>query len=350
MVYLRKIKKISLGNDEFNSITSDEEYIYLTMPQAQEVVVLNKKYKLIDKIKTDYKINNLTFVPKEMIFLGIEADNNEEIIVYDMDLVTAGKISISKRLYSDEKIVSIEYNDTIDKILIGYESHVSVLDYFNNFDTKIIEKDEEDEEEINTGIYSKNDIIISTFYRNNHQYFQITENDEKIYSSIVKHDCKIKDVFIKHDRNEYYLYLLTSTNQNNSYLQILSLVHEENYSKKKNNMSQRQSVYSKNSNMSQRYSVHSKNSNMSHRQSVYSKNNINLYNNLIKSISRIESQISFIVGLEGKKIEELFDKCTKIEDILTVNGSLNETIINITNLEMTLYQILRKLPKLQLQI
>lgn len=324
MVYLNKIRKILLGNDEFSSITSDGRYIYLTMPQRQEVFVLNRKYKLIDKIKTKHPINNLTFVPKEMIFLGIETDNNEEIIVYDMDLVRAGKIPISNKLYSKEKIVSIEYNNMIDKIIIGYESHVSTLDYFNNFDAKIIGKDEK---KINTGIYSKNNIILSTFYNKNNQYLEIIESGKKIYSSIVNHNYKIKDILIEYKENVYYLYILTATNKNNLYLRVLSIVRNENNFRKKTNIYQKKSTHYKEKFHSQKEKFHSQ-------------------DELIKSIARIENRLSYIIEAEEKKIKQFLFKSANINDILKMNESINETIVNITHLEIVLYETVKKLQRL----
>lgn len=319
MLYIDTIKRIKLGNIKFNSITSDGKYFYLTLPKTNEIYVLDKYYRLIDKINTDHPISCLTFVSEEMIFLGTVYDNNKEIFVYDMDLMYAGRIPIPKELCRGQRIMSIGYNDKFNKIFIGYETYTSVLDYSNNFKVII---NREGKNEINTGIDSKDNMIFSTYINNQKQCLEIIEDGKRIYSFIFNYKDMIKDIFIKYDKYIYYLFLLRIDYNGTLYVEILTVSHNTNYSNRKNSRLIRSRSIKR---LPCSTSIHDS------------------CDDIIESIARIESKLTYIIGAEAEKIQKVLCECSEIDDILRINESVNETIVNITHMEIVLYEKLKKI-------
>lgn len=58
---------------------------------------------------------------------------------------------------------------------------------------------------------------------------------------------------------------------------------------------------------------------------------------MIESIAKVETAISHILNAEGEKIQKILACTSDIDKIMCVNERVNETIINVTQLEQVLY-------------
>ena len=68
---------------------------------------------------------------------------------------------------------------------------------------------------------------------------------------------------------------------------------------------------------------------------------------MVESVAKVECAISHILNAEGEKLQKIIACADDLDSILCANDKVNDTLLNITQLEQVLYNKLAVMNKLK---
>lgn len=314
VIYIKIIKKISLYNCEsFNSGIYNNCTYKFTHKDNAYISLYKNDLKYIDSIEICNSYSTIALFNDS--YIAAKKNTKDKLYLLNKHFVEYEeiKLNIPKEFYNE--IICIFYDNRNKKILIATSSKVystSIDGYFIKCEYTI--KNQNNQvytccNQVKNSINCNKNIITSVGIFCNKKYIGIIENNSAYLEEISNNGNIINKYYI--DDN---IIINSIINKNNS-MQLL-ITKDNKYN----------CIYITNYTC---YKCHKK-----------IKCNNSKYD-IITSIAYIEFSLSNILNSESKKIQKALNCTNKICEILSINESVNKTIMNITMLEQILYEKLK---------
>lgn len=295
---------------KYDYFAFDGEKHYFLDKANNLTYVYDNNFNKIDEIAISRNYNTLCYDYKEKIFWATTAECYDKIFKLDEKLNEIAYIEIND-ICLDNSINAISYNCERDTILFSTQKRIYEI-YKNT--------------EIITPIYTQSIGYIIDIHSLSPNYLFITLENFEYYLYIINENNILIDRIVLDSYKEVKSFIYKPSSKNDSILLL------EN-----GNLETSEIVI---------FMPSSKiDYNSCNKFNLCEEECIDIKCNMIGCISQIQCSIAEVLSAEAKKIEKVIECSCNIGDILSINESVNETIINVTLLEQMLYYKLKKILK-----
>lgn len=306
---------------KYIGLAFDGCYFYLTCPYSYEITKFDKSFCEIECLETLKPYNCICYDPKENCFwAAVNACYNKlyklNSCFQEIDAVTVDPIDNCGSV-----IMGISYDCFANCLVVAFTD--GIVRFSPEFPEKF-DVLETSCDSWTTGVLSVAPTLIITTLHNGKQYLEIYDCINNLERKIeVPNCCVIESIVFnpcEHHHNSNFYFTILAT-KNNCYSYILECCFDFCDLK----------IYKCNCRICCKDCCEPC---IEHPNSC---------SDIIESIALIEASLSHILNAEGEKLQKIIASTDNINTILCANKAVNETIVNVTHLEIILHDKLAEL-------
>lgn len=318
------------NNNKCKSLAFDGKYFYAAVPASCKIFIYNINLRLVDCIKTNKGYDSLCYDNINKCFWASSNNFYSRVFKLNMELVEIDSLPLP---LCSSVVCDISYNCSENTLLVAYTDRVLEVSIVSSCNYVVRQR--------RSNLFYLSVLSISPFYMSAYL--------KNCLQSIGLYTNNNTELSIIHTPNEYtvdsmvfvpksdvtYVYILCT--KNGCYPYILK------YSLSLNN------IYSCNYNILSRNeccdTVKDANSISDTSDTMVKSDKLTTDNSseMIKSLLSMQDNLSNILKAQSTKIMNLVEYNANIDDVLLVNQSVNDTIINILNAENIIHSNLKLL-------
>lgn len=301
---------------KYKGIAFDGCYFYITCPNQCKIIKYDLCFCEIECYEVQKTYTCICYDPKEKCFWAATNKHYYKLFKLDLCFNEIDFLSIHPCKNCGYIITGVSYDCCNDLLIIAFTNCIISCDKSDNSKCKIVSKSCG---KCNMGISSISPSYIATTMIDHVQSIEIYNNCGKLkqkfkisekytIESIVFYACS------KHCKEKFYFYILASKNGCYSYL-LECVVNICDF---------KLDICCCN------YLSCNKDCDEKHFPKLYC-------DDLIESIALEQAALSHILNAEGEKLQKIIACTDDVDKILCANKAINETIVNVTHLEIILH-------------
>lgn len=330
LTFISETPLAGTNNNKCKSLAFDGKYFYATSPACHKIFIYNRNFRLVDCIKTNKGYDSLCYDNINKCFWASATNFYSRVFRLNMDLIEIDNLPLP---LCSSVVCDISYNCSENTLLVAYTDRILEVSIVNSCNY-IVRQKRSNVFYLSTlsispfymSAYLKNCLQSVGLYTNNNTELSIinTPNEYTVDSMVFVPNAGNTYVYILCTRNGCYPYVL-------KYILSLNNIYSCNY----NLLCQNINIDAvNNQNTSSQVDDNDKTGD------VLSSSN---HSEMIKSLLSMQENLSNILKSQSTKIMNLLEYNASMDDILLVNQSVNDTIINILNAENIIHSNLKLL-------
>lgn len=310
------------------SLAFDGKYFYASSPMSYKIFIYNKNFKLVDCLKTNKGYDSICYDNINKCFWASCNKFYSRVFKLNMDLVEIDSLPLP---LCSSVVCDLSCNCSENTLLVAYTDAVIEISIVNSCNYVMRQQ--------KSNLFYLSVLSISPFYmsaylKNCLQYIGLYTNNNTELSLInTANQYTVDSMVFVPDAIASYVYILCTKNGCYPYILKYSLSLND--------------IYSCNYNFT---SQNLNNAGMSHlnaatpeADNIISTDALNNNSEMVKSLLSMQENLSNILKSQSTKIMNLLEYNASMDDILLVNKSVNDTIINILNAENIIHANLKLL-------
>lgn len=332
MNHLTFISETPLAGTSCNkckSLAFDGKYFYASAPISLKIFIYNKNFKFVDCVKTNKGYDSICYDNINKCFWASSNKFYSRVFKLNMNLIEVDNLPLP---LCSSVVCDVSYNCSENTLLVAYTDRILEVSIVNSCNYVVRQQ--------KSSLFYLSILSISPFYmsaylKNCLQYIGLyTNNNTQLSITNTANQYTVDSMVFVPDNTSTYIYILCT--KNGCYPYILKYMLSLN------------DIYSCNYNLIEQNVFTDEISAINANAETPDTNAEQILNNsnnsqMINSLLSMQKDLSNILKSQSNQIVSLLEYNANIDDILLVNKSVNDTIINILNAENIIHSNLKLL-------